>query len=450
MLSIFTRSFSRSSALAGVSLILVLSSHAKAASQTIFAASTSGHDRFYSVSFDAQGNFYAVGSVADGILKTDDQKTLVAKYLNDGQLDVTFGVGGYAIFNLAVGADGESARAVVVDSEGRVLVGGTIEHAGATDIRDRDVYVIRVNPVNGTLDSTWGTVGVSVLDFGAGVENGTSYTADGFGGLALDPSGRLIVEGLQKRVDGLDSDFVIARLDANGALDTTYGTNGTFTFDRDNLGASAKTPVVLPTGEVFGTGYSRRGSITFPIIFKLDPNGLLDTTYGDKGAFTTPALAGSTEIYSAVLQNDSLVTVGYGKSSETDNLDVVSLRVNAKGVLDTTYGTNGFVRSDVDGFNDNGRNMASLPDGRHLLVGGGRYSSANVDGLALMLNADGSADESFGEKGQQLFDLGGASDFFWGVAISPAGDKAVLAGIKGVGTNPGNDDAAIVVIDLKK
>jgi hypothetical protein len=64
------------------------------------------------------------------------------------------------------------------------------------------------------------------------------------------------------------------------------------------------------------------------------------------------------------------------------------------------------------------------------------------------LNADGQADSSFAENGARLFDFGGSADFLWGAAVSPAGDKAVVVGLKGAGT-AGNDDAAVVTIPLQ-
>jgi hypothetical protein len=93
--------------------------------------------------------------------------------------------------------------------------------------------------------------------------------------------------------------------------------------------------------------------------------------------------------------------------------------------------------------------MTALPDGRLLLVGGGRTSDQAADGMVALLNADGQADTAFAEKGAKLFDFGGSADFLWGAAVSPAGDKAVVVGLKGAGAEGGNDDAAIVTIPLR-
>lgn len=412
--------------------------------QSILPVSSTGHDRFYAVSFDASGSYYAVGSVSEGTQAADDSKTLIAKFLPDGSLDASFGVNGYAIHNLVAAGNGEVARSITLDSSGRVLVGGLFEHAGATDARDRDAFVIRLKS-DGSLDLSYGLEGLVSLDFSTGVANGQSFVADSFGGFAIDKDDRLIVEGAQKRGDGFDTDFVVTRLTRDGAVDVSFGTEGKFSIDNKNLSASAKNPILLADGSIIATGYNRDG-VNVPFLFKLNADGILDTSYGVNGIFQDRVLQSMTEVYAGILQGTDVVTVGYGKNEETESLDFLSLRINAEGKLDESYGTAGYVRGDVDGFNDNGRFLAALPDGRVALVGGGRYSSVNVDGMVLVLNEDGSADQNFAENGIQLFDFGGENDFLWGAAVSPAGDRLVTVGIKSV-TN-GNDDAALVVIPL--
>lgn len=424
-----------------------VNAQAAEAVQSVSPVSASGHDRFYAVAFDQSGNYYAAGSVADTTEGTSDSKALIAKYLPDGTLDVTFGTGGYAIHNLVAAANGEVARAIAVDSTGRVLVGGVFEHAGASDARDRDAFAIRLN-ADGSLDTTYGVGGLATLDFSTGTLNGTAYVADGFGGFAIDSQDRLVIEGSQKRDGGFDTDFVIARLNVDGALDTTFGTNGTFTLDNKNLSASPKIPVLLPDGSLIGTGYNRDGSVVVPVVFKLTSDGVLDTSYGVNGIFSQAVLGSVTEVYGGILHGGDIVTVGYGKNADAENLDFLSLRIDSTGKLDTTYGSGGYVRIDADGFNDNGRFIAALPDGRVALVGGGRYSSANVDGMIAIIDEKGTPDLAFAENGAQLFDFGGENDFLWGVAVSPSGDKLVAVGIKG--TANGNDDAAVVVLPLSK
>jgi len=108
-----------------------------------------------------------------------------------------------------------------------------------------------------------------------------------------------------------------------------------------------------------------------PLAYRTNANGELDATHGENGVFSKAVLELVTEVYSAVLQGDSIVTVGYGRNTKQENLDFLSPRIKSDGTMDSTYGTNGQDRIDASGFKDNGRSMTALPDGR-------RFSSAVV------------------------------------------------------------------------
>lgn len=413
------------------------------------ALSAMGHDRFYGVTFDAQGNFYAVGTVAPGTAATDDQQTVVAKFNAQGQLDTSFGTMGIATHNFAMGGNGEVFRGIVVQPSGRIVLSGNIEHAGATDARDRDIGVARLMP-DGSRDATFGTNGLVTLDLSDGAVDGTSYTADNVWSMAMHPDGRLVLCGSVKRAAGTDSDFATIRLTVDGARDTAFATNGVYTLDIDNLSGTPRTSSILPDGSILSTGYMTESGVVRPVIYKLTPAGALDTTFGTNGIFQTAPLAAISEAYAAVLQGTSLVTAGYGRNAAPDTLDWLSLRLTPAGALDTTYGTNGFTRVDRAGFNDNARTLVALPDNRLLLVGGGRASETNSDGMIGMLTANGARDTSFGTNGLMTFDLGANSDFFWGVALNPQGTAAAVVGAKGVGSDMGNDDAVVMLVPLAR
>lgn len=415
----------------------------------VVPVSATGHDRFFGVAFDKQGRFYAAGSVADGTDAAADFKMLLARFNANGELDTTFGTGGYAIKNVAVGTGGELARGVVVQSSGKIVISGTVESAGATDTRDRDVALVRFN-TDGTVDNSFGTAGVSILNLSSGEPVGTSYVADAAWGLTVYPDDRLLIHAAQKRAGATDTDFAIVRLTADGARDMTFGTQGVAALDINNRSASPRTTTLLPDGNIVAAGYFTDGTVVKPALFKLNASGQLDRSFGQNGIFSQAVLAATTEAYAAELQGTSLVTAGYGRNDASESLDWVSLRVTSAGQLDTTYGTNGYARLDVAGFNDNSRTLSILPDGRVLLVGGGRTSETNSNGMLAMLTPDGKKDTSFSPMGYKLFDFGGTSDFFWGSAVSPDKTRVAMVGVKSNGTEPGQDDAVVLVVPLAK
>jgi uncharacterized delta-60 repeat protein len=81
-------------------------------------------DRFFGAAFDAQGKAYGAGFLRAG----NDSQMVVARYLPDGTPDPTFGTAGVAKVNVTVaGGTEESARAVAVQSDGKVVIAGTVE-----------------------------------------------------------------------------------------------------------------------------------------------------------------------------------------------------------------------------------------------------------------------------------------------------------------------------------
>lgn len=426
--------------------------------------SATGHDHLFGVAFDAQGNIYATGQVAPGTDTATDYASVVVKFKPTGELDMSFGDHGVAIRNVATGTNGELFRGIVVQSTGKIVVSGSVEHAGAGDVRDRDIALLRFNP-DGTKDTTFGNDGVVILDLSAGLAVGTGYAADSVWGLAAYPDDRLVLSGGRVRDGANDTDYVVVRLSKDGVPDPDFATGGVFALDRVILdstsgnapkhnNASPRNVALLPgTGGIIAAGYQPiPGRDTEPVVYKLTDRGELDTAFGTGGVFDSYLLDEQAEAYAARPQGDKLVTTGYGRSTAAETTDILSLRLNANGTLDTTYGTGGMVRIDVGGFADNSRNLVVLPDGRVVLAGGGRPTASNVDGFIALLLPDGRPDTRFSATGWKTIDLGGPADFLWSVALSPDGKTLAFVGFKGVGPTPSpataNDDAALLLVPV--
>ena len=430
----------------------------------IVPISATGHDHLYGVTFDAQGAIYATGQVAPGTDTATDYASVVVKFTPAGELDPTFGDHGVAIRNVAVGTNGELFRGIVVQSTGKVVVSGSVEHAGATDPRDRDIALLRYNP-DGTPDASFGAGGVVILDLSPGIAVGTGYAADSVWGLAAYPDDRLVLTGGRVRAGATDTDYVVVRLTPDGVPDPSFATGGVFALDRVipdatnsnaplHNNASPRSITLLPgTAGIIAAGYQPvPGRDTEPVVYKLTDSGALDATFGTGGVFDSYLLDEQAETYAARLQGDKLVTTGYGRSTAAETTDVLSLRLGADGTLDPSYGTGGMVRIDVGGFADNSRNLVILPDGRVVLSGGGRPTADNVDGFIAVLSPDGQPDTAFSPAGWKTIDLGGPADFLWSVALSPDARTLAFVGFKGVGANPtpatANDDAALVLVPV--
>lgn len=425
--------------------------------------SPDAHDRLLAVAGGPEGSVYAAGWTSP----RGDNAMVVAKIGSDGKLDQAFGQGGVASVNVAVGGKTvEVARAVAVQPDGKVLISGPVEKdpkATGAAAKDTDIAVVRFD-ATGKPDPAFGNRGTARIDIGAGKAVGESYVADSSWGMAALSGGRVVVFGSSPAADRDDADYAIVGLTGAGVLDPAFGTRGITRVDVDRATDNARGVVVQPDGKLVFAGYSRNSEgVIDPVLIRTGPDGKLDSGFGRDGVATAPVVPGGVaEAYGVALQGDTpggsgvsaeikYVLAGYGRGSSADEkVDVMSMRFNADGSWDKSYGTDGLSRVDVAGDADRGRNVAVLPDGRVLIVGSGSPRAGASDAMVVLLDKDGKPASTFGTDGRVLSDLGGPGDAWFG--LTQAGDGAFMVVVGYKGANPEatdvNDDAAVARIAL--
>jgi uncharacterized delta-60 repeat protein len=456
----------------------------------IVRLSTTGHDRFYGLTYDADGNIFVTGQVATTADANADFALFVAKFLPSGGLDGSFGMAGVSTLNVTVGGKAaEVARGVVVQSTGKIVIAGTAEHdinAAGLLANDTDLVLVRFN-ADGSIDEGFGTLGVVRHNLNDAVEttntqgNPALGGADAQGSLSLAAEDKLVVFGAQRglgdrTINGtgprVDSDWAIIRLNADGSFDNTSSQDGKVLLDIGEANASARSATVLADGSIIGAGYTTTNALTDnmgdttqqPVLFKVTPAGEFDATFatedqwGATGVWfdyaVAPPLRG--EAYGAAMQSDGrFVTMGYGPTSVEggSGSDIVSFRFSASGEIDRTYGSsNGAAWVDVGKWGDNGRAALVLPDDRVLGIGGGRLPAdvnPSQEAALVLLSKDGIPDESFGAGGIRTYDLdGGTADHFWNGAVSPAKDQVAIVGLRGAPAGQ-NDDGVLLLLPLE-
>ncbi|MGZ4270889.1 MAG: hypothetical protein ACXVFT_18205 [Solirubrobacteraceae bacterium] len=371
-----------------------------------------------------------------------------------GDLDTTFGSGGKKTVNFG-GID--AAQAVLVQPNGRVVAAGGGGPASS-------FCVVRLRSANGTLDPTFGSGGKRVIDFGTDDES--VY------GAALQPDGKVVLAGDSRLQPA------VVRLKANGALDTSFDGDGRKLFSWGAIGRVTAV-VVAPNGKILLGGFSgpEGGNIQ---VARLNANGTFDTTFGTAGIAAVDF--SGTEFGEAIArQADGRILV-VGRSSAAG---AVVARLRATGVLDPDFGGDGRVtlpggggvnavlvqpdrnivvagnasgsatmtvtRLKPDGSLDMGFGSAGTttvafgslanplggavrqPDGKIVIAG---YTQDGEDVAVARLNTNGSLDATFGTGGKATIDFGAAT-FGNAVALAPNG-RIVVAGQK-----TGGDDFAV-------
>ncbi|TML99050.1 MAG: hypothetical protein E6G02_14550 [Actinobacteria bacterium] len=404
---------------AGLVLSLALALGARAASGDLDATfGTGGKVTTDFAGDDDQANGVVAQSdgklVAAGVAKTSrSQDFALARYNPNGSLDATFGTGGKVTTDFA--GDDDQAFAVALQPDGKIVAVGV-----AKTSRSRDFALARYNP-NGSLDATFGTGGKVTTDF-AGNDD-TAFA------VVLQSDGKIVVAGGAKT--SRSQDFALARYNANGSLDATFGTGGKVTTDFAGNDDEAHALVLQPDGKLVAAGQAESGyrGRDFALA-RYNPNGSLDATFGTGGKVTTDFAGNDDAAFGAVLQSDGkIVAAGGAKTSRSE--DFALARYNPNGTLDGTFGTGGKVTTDFNGDDDEAHALVLQPDGKLVAAGAAKLSRSQDFALA-RYSANGSLDATFGTGGKVTTDFAGNDDAAFALALQQDG-KLVAAGGANVG-----------------
>jgi uncharacterized delta-60 repeat protein len=318
----------------------------------------------------------------------------LVRYNADGSLDTAFGTSG--IVRTAVPSVNAVATAVVVQpgalpANDKILVAGSTfdPSTGTAGI------VLARYTANGTLDAGFGTGGQGFVS--APIGPGTSVDN---ASLALQ-GGNIVVAGATTA-----GDFVLRRYDSTGALDQTFGTSGTATT---HVGTRAMGPAIAlqSGGKIVAAGAS--GSFASPpmnaVLVRYNTNGTLDLTFGNAGtgmvfADTVPSSNVFANAVAVQTPGDKIVVAGHAfVDFAADTSDIILLRYNADGTLDTGFGTGGTgaVVTNLGAF-DNAFSVALQPTGE-IVVSGNTGSGSTISAAVLRFTAVGALDTTFGTGG---------------------------------------------------
>jgi uncharacterized delta-60 repeat protein len=346
-----------------------------------------------------------------------------------GDLDPTFGSGGKVFTDFGNTRD-SAGRAVAIQPDGKIVVAG-FSHIRGT--YDDDFALARYNR-DGSLDESFGSGGKVLTDFGVG----TSQQAHA---LAIEPDGRIVAAGWSL-VSG-SFHFALARYNRHGSLDQSFGSGGKVLTDIGPFGGTAQAVAIQPNGKIVAAGDNISG---FALV-RYNADGSLDSTFGSDGKVFTDLGYGSSASSVAIEPNGKIVAAGEGITGDgcyPDNFcfDFGLVRYNRDGTLDQSFGSGGKVFTDFGESFDHALNMTTEPGGK-IVAAGESYATGSDDFALARYNRDGTLDQSFGSGGKVLTDFAsGSYDQAWAVTRAPNG-RLVAAGIGGFPIETGNFDAAL-------
>jgi uncharacterized delta-60 repeat protein len=213
-------------------------------------------------------------------------------------------------------------------------------------------------------------------------------------------------------------DFVTARYNSNGTLDTTFSGDGIVFTDFTGGFETATGVAIQPDGKIIVVGTSSVNPNTMCIV-RFNENGSFDTTFDIDGKVTFTVGSG-VRGDDVKIQPDGKILI-IGASNPSTGFTFAAVRLNLNGSLDTTFDTDGIVVTVLTG-----TGFASageiLPDGK-IVIAGAVGSNLNV----VRYNSNGSLDTTFSGDGIATFDISTTLELWGDLAVKPDG-RIMIAG----------------------
>jgi len=392
------------------------------------------------------GPFTTLGGGGSGIYT----RNFIGRLYADGTLDNNFDPGANS-----------SVRAVALQSDGKILLGGDFTTLGGggigTTARSR---LGRLDP-DGTLETSFNpgansTVQALAVQTDGKIVAGGSFTSLGNGGttarnrlgrlnadgtldtgfapganrpvlaLELQADGKILVGGSFSALNGTGTGnfprYRIGRLNPDGTVDTGFDPGANRPIRALAMQANGK---ILVAGDFTTLGGGGTGTTMRSKIGRLNADGTLDTSFNPGANQSVRALA--------VQANGKILVAGDFTTLRSGSVTMVRNhlgRLNSDGTLDTSFdpGANGLVEE-----------LAVQADGRILVAGdfttlGGGGTGTTVRNRIGRLNADGTLDTSF-DPGANLAVLALAIETDGKILVG--GNFTTLGG-GGTGTMPRN------------
>lgn len=313
----------------------------------------------------------------------------ISRHNADGTIDVDYGMGGITHIQATPAIYINAGRDAAFGKDGLMYICGY-----TYDYTNNQGFVCCFDE-NGFANPYFGTEGITISEYGGGIV----YEA-----IAVDSEGRPVVTGY------LNDIVLVRRYDLTGAPDATFGDNGTVMVNiPGSMFSYAYDIIILPDDKIIISGF-RVDEATYTheaYVARLLADGSLDTTFGGSGFVAIKA--GQISDYAtsiSVTPEGDYIVAGHNDLESIDNLprsEAYVTRIKADGTIDATFGTNGFTRFETfsgNGCENNCETATVAHDGQIF----GSYYSFNhytEESRAYIFNLDsnGQLKESFAGTG---------------------------------------------------
>ncbi len=213
-----------------------------------------------------------------------------------------------------------------------------------------------------------------------------------------------------------------------GSLDPSFGVGGTAITSI--TGSSVDYPsdcAIQPDGKILVTGYYSISNARSIFLVRYNQNGTPDSTFGSNGIVKTSFGSSQAAGNAVAVQPDGKILVA-GQSTHSNIADYALVRYKMNGELDSTFGTAGKVVTDLGSTFETSNALAIQADGK--IISAGSVYGASVDFGVVRYNSNGSLDSAFGVGGIVVTSIAD-EDQANAVRVQPDG-KIVVAGFSSI------------------
>jgi uncharacterized delta-60 repeat protein len=257
----------------------------------------------------------------------------VLRWNTNGTLDTTFGVNGFVNFTQTGPFinGGHYPYRMTVQPDDKIIIMGSQQN----NTYPNAYWIARLLP-NGTLDTSFNGTGYRDMSFGTVQDRGTC--------VSLQADGKILLGGTSGNTGEF---FTVARLNSNGTLDIGFGNNGKAQISFNGNESFVQSMEVQNDGKIILGGYTVSTTKDFALV-RLNSNGTLDTSFGTNGkVITTLNSSYSDLITDLIIEPDGKIIAG-GFTSSENNPWMCMVRYLSNGTIDTSFGTNGIVINNDD------------------------------------------------------------------------------------------------------
>jgi uncharacterized delta-60 repeat protein len=338
----------------------------------------SGSDRANDVAIQADGKIVAAGYGADS---SRNSAFTEVRYNLNGSLDTTFGSGktaGIVQTHMSHGSI-DYAEAIALQGDGKIVV------AGQTDSTTSQFALVRYNAngsLDTTFNGSGKIVSHFSSSASGNVRNAVDVAI--YPSTSTANAGKIVVVGQLHNADGTYS-IVVLRYNPDGSPDGAFGGGmgyvllNTASNPLPEVGFESLPHVAIQADDRLDLTFTNDGGATTEMsVARLQANGSLDTSFGAGGIVNKQHQMWDKALSIAIQADGKIVAAGTeGESGSTNETFVVARFNPTDGSLDGGFGVGGFQTAPVQIQNSYGDDMAIQPDGRIVTAGTQNVSSTS-------------------------------------------------------------------------